>query len=58
MRGAIAAGIVLGLTISAFRQQIVDERGESIQRPRLLLKEIHGVPDKDIPRTPGIAPPA
>ena len=50
MRGAIA-GIVLGLTVSSVQAADLSTRETSrIQEAATVLKEIHRVPDKDIPR--------
>jgi lipid-binding SYLF domain-containing protein len=50
MRGAFAA-IVLGLTISPVQAADLSTKEASrIQEAATVLQEIHGVPDKDIPR--------
>jgi lipid-binding SYLF domain-containing protein len=50
MRGAIAA-IVMGLTIPSVQAADLSTREASrVQEAAIVLKEIHGVPDKDIPQ--------
>lgn len=50
MRGAIAA-IVMGLMISSVQAADLSTREASrVQEAAIVLKEIHGVPDKDIPQ--------